>query len=929
MSNIFEPITGSVLLQIKKRQEKISQEFRDNKTIAWLNSNGAFVRLKSSVDIIDENLRGRLGQKNDQPFELASRYTLQGGTKGGFTYNPLTATRETGELEGLSFFPDSRDLASKAGILGSESVPVYGFEGPGLIGLKPMPGIEKVSIKTVGEGYLREATINLRANSIEQLNILDALYFRLGYSILLEWGHTAYFTNDDEFISNPYEEIILSKGKNKSDILKEIEKNREESSYNYDAMFGVIENFQWNLRNDGGYDVTLKIISTGDIVDSLKISSTPLIKDTSPSQENNEKSLFEKSILKSKLHSILIPLQYYSGNIDLESSLLTKLIGWATSNPFLVVRGQGTKNILFSKNDIIPNSKVTLNREANKDILPDLVGYRLRIPKWNFPFSSTIRDNEEYTEIMVYGGVDKDIKIGGRTQSEFFSKDYTPTEYGSYIKLGLLFDLINNLFVYGTDQEKLLELETDLDSAKVFIHPYSVSPDPDICLYHNTSPAFEAEVLNKLTDNKFVESRYTGNLLRIHVNIKYILSVFEKTIDENNNISLKPFLTNLLQGINSCLGGLNKFNIITQTDKNGKEKINIISLYNNPLNYAPESLYNPDDPNNKILEIYGTNTIFKDVSLSSELTNEVTSLISISAQAQNFETNSEGGDAFSYLNEGVEDRIISKKIIKDEPPLPPPTPNSPLEISSSPDSASELEDPFYTTSQNFTTEQEQAINKNLTKELLATTSKTKRKGNLTLYKEYVRILYATRERYQIPESSLNSSTAKNILKDLIQDELSTNSQSSGKSIIIPLNLSFSMQGFSGFKLFNEFVIPTDFLPISYQYSGGEPKFKFVVSGIDHEITSNSWETSISTYMAPLLIEKYIVKQKPFTGFKAVLTPQMQEDLDQNRVTVYAADATSANTQTQQDINLRQQQLQQQANQDNTPFDSGVTPVENP
>ena len=59
------------------------------------------------------------------------------------------------------------------------------------------------------------------------------------------------------------------------------------------------------------------------------------------------------------------------------------------------------------------------------------------------------------------------------------------------------------------------------------------------------------------------------------------------------------------------------------------------------------------------------------------------------------------------------------------------------------------------------------------------------------------------------------------------------------------------------------------------------------------------------------IEKYIVKQKPFTGFKAVLTPQMQEDLDQNRVTVYAADATSTNTQTQQDINFIQQQLQQQ------------------
>ena len=310
MSNIFEPISNDAYKQIEVRPTKISGSFRDNETIAWLNSNGAFVRLKSSIDITDEKLRENIGEIGDQPFELASRYTLQGGIKGGFTFGDKTSIQTEDGIE-TGYIGSSRDLSPKSGILGSEFAPAYGFEGTSITGLKPMPGIEKVSIKTVGEGYLREATINLRANSPEQLNILDVLYFRPGYSVLLEWGHTAYFTNDGIFEKNPYKEISLY-NKNKSQILKEIEENREESSYNYDAMFGVIENFQWNFRDDGGYDVTLKLISTGDIVDSLKING---VSSPAPTQDDNSSS--EKDVLpyikeynKSIFHKNLTPLLY-------------------------------------------------------------------------------------------------------------------------------------------------------------------------------------------------------------------------------------------------------------------------------------------------------------------------------------------------------------------------------------------------------------------------------------------------------------------------------------------------------------------------------------------------------------------------------------------------------------------------------------------
>lgn len=882
MSNIFEPITGSALSQIKVRQTKISQEFRDNETIAWLNSNGAFVRLKSSVDTIDDNLKQF---SNDQPYTLASRYTLEGGIQSGLTNEGM---KRGSQHSGI---PPSSNAA-------------YGFENS-ILGPKPMPGIEKVSIKTVGEGYLREATINLRANTPEQLNILDTLYFKLGYSALLEWGHTAYFTNDEEFKNNSYKEINLSKGKTKSDILEEIEKNREESSYNYDAMFAVVENFQWNLRDDGGYDVTLKLISTGDIVDSLKINSTPLISDLNQKGKSSEEgsTAFEKNLLKSKLHSLLIPILYYSGNLELGGNFFTRLLGWATNNPFLVSRGTSLKTFFFQKEDIIPESTSTLIKPKNT------IGYRLKFPNLNFPFSPHIKNNPEYSEVMVYGGVDEDIKIGERTQNEFFKKDYIPTEYGSYIKLGLLFDIINNLFIYGDDNENLVELETDLDSSKCFIHPYSSSPDPSICLYYNSRliiPTGGENVLRKLTDTNFIDDKYTGNLLRIHVNIQYILNTFEQNLDENGDISLKSFLKNLLQGINLCLGGLNKFNIITQTDLDGKEKINIISLYNNPINYTLPSFYDPEDPNNKILEIFGNETLFHNISLSSELTNDVSSLVSISAQAGNYETNSEGGDAFSYLNKGIEDRIIPKKTIKEE---------NLLEKALT-ESAQELSNPIYNTSQTFTSEQEEAIKNNQT-DIVQTTSKTSRKGNLALYIEYLQTLYTSIPRDNLSKTTLTSASAKSTLKDLIKDELSTNTQTAGKSIIIPINLSFTMQGFSGWKLFNEFVIPTNFLPNNYQYPEGEPKFKFVVSGIDHEITSNLWKTSISTYMAPLLIKKYITKQEPYVGPIEDYSLIINEALEENRATVFAPDATRTNNIPQQDIDSISEQINNnEANQDN-------------
>jgi hypothetical protein len=59
-------------------------------------------------------------------------------------------------------------------------------------GYSPMPGIISAEIKSLNRGSLEKAFIKIRANDRRQLDILDILYMRLGYTVLLEWGNSLY-----------------------------------------------------------------------------------------------------------------------------------------------------------------------------------------------------------------------------------------------------------------------------------------------------------------------------------------------------------------------------------------------------------------------------------------------------------------------------------------------------------------------------------------------------------------------------------------------------------------------------------------------------------------------------------------------------------------------------------------------------------------
>lgn len=195
-----------------------------------------------------------------------------------------------------------------------------------LYGVRPRPGITNMSIKSHNRfGSLRTATVNFTVFSPEQMEIMELLYMRPGFSVLLEFGHSVNisqvksdstpstmqetdlsFENELKtrfFDGNVNTESLLNEvavvadtigyevnntsvgvdlfnqdtPPNSDAIIKLINQKRIENNYAYDAVFGLVKNFNWTVRPDGGYDCTTSIVSKGEIIESLTVDVSPLI----------------------------------------------------------------------------------------------------------------------------------------------------------------------------------------------------------------------------------------------------------------------------------------------------------------------------------------------------------------------------------------------------------------------------------------------------------------------------------------------------------------------------------------------------------------------------------------------------------------------------------------------------------------------------
>ena len=349
---VFSP---EVIRQIEARQTFLGVNPKQDKHLIYQNNKTAFVRLASSI-----NIGSTPTPVNNSPFpafslppspfqtsqqnqsvstlestkplsnrnlpltlsgdNLAKECVLFGGTVSVNT-SEKTFQPKYGVGEGIS--NADTNLNYSPGGFGDQKIDLttpsaYGWGGLGSQGYRPMPGIIDANVTFYNRGALAKATVNCKVYSIEQLQIFDLLYFRIGYTMLLEWGHNIFIDNTintgngnydpdlinrSTFFTQPFEKFF-DNNSTQNDIIALIKTQRLADSYNYDAMLGKVVNFSWKFNTDGSYDISLNLVGLGDVIEALKINTS-----TTGNTGKKPSELFSDEELKLKEKNININSQ--------------------------------------------------------------------------------------------------------------------------------------------------------------------------------------------------------------------------------------------------------------------------------------------------------------------------------------------------------------------------------------------------------------------------------------------------------------------------------------------------------------------------------------------------------------------------------------------------------------------------------------------
>lgn len=869
--------------QIKTRQTILGKNQKSPQDIVWENGKSGWVRLASSVDIDNQEIPfyntgsnewemvsdgGReyreslLGQYIDR-----SRLVLEGGLsdKGlvyeenhrwGITNGPGAFNKHFND-----YFTDTEN-----GIWSDEN---YGFGGDYEFGLNPIPGILSFETKTNNNGSLRFATLTIKANSRRQFEWIETLYLRLGYTMLLEWGNSSYpiLEGDDiTYESNPYhlyKEFVLSQftvpqeGVEGFDSRREngalsriddykawarqeyfysqIENFRRKSQGNYDGFLGKVENFSWEFQKDGTYLITLKLISIGSVVESLKINiNHNSILGKNLGSNKPQKAYQRQNSLLTMIHNATEPL------ITSE----TRDESWFTGMWTPGVMGSGAATAILS---FIVDAETETTRTFKSRRSDYLVYEHIK----NYANSSEVEVTEEMLENasnLVYAccGI------------------FGDTHLVKYLRFGSLLEMLNeNFLIYGdptSDNEDGTPLLFALDTSSNqygFSSKISMSSDPSKMIVRFGGNILGQDIKIFDEDEHQIEIFHTQtegvdvcNIMNLYFSYAFLESIIVTNTDEETGaLDLYKFLKSLLNEANILLGGVNKFNL-RLVDKNfGSEDSplvkSVVEFYDEVSPFEVDKL-RKDNDEIPSLTLFGLpskqGSFVTDYQFRTEITKDLATMIAVGAQA-NGQSVGEDATLLSRWNYGLVDLIMPAKVDKDK------------YIQKADEKAAS----YF----NLISLYQDYIS-SFVKPQGTTTTITQETNNINITGQFLGGPYIdlieTSTGYGFkdcnitqPSGARNNSligfieTQKALFNTFYAFEAIGKKQSTPFIGFLPVGLTITMDGLSGIRIFDKLKVDSKFLPSNY----GET-LDFIITQLDHKIEGNKWYTTIGTQSIPKL-----------------------------------------------------------------------------
>jgi len=805
------PLNKGVKDQLELRQKVIGDDHDDafpngidSRHRMLFNSKGAWIRLTSSVNVLDEetikyeadtkqyqynyyygqlasdNINNNRKALNNKTNVLARNNVLEGGVL-AFNYD------EDGKIKGKR---RSRvDLSQSDNPYGVNSI----YASTPDTGFKPMMGITELKVKSKSTyGSLKEMEINIVAHNQEQISILENLYFRPGFDMLLEFGNAAYLDKNGKVTTHTFGmSSSFLNGTAKEKILEKIEENKKESGYNYEGLLGKVINFSWDLNMDGSYDCTLKLITSGEVMESI-----------STIKYDSKTSSARKNVSGKDPSSDLLINFFKSCKALVYSDSQKESIEKINTLSNLEVTGEYISGDISSE-EAEERKKETLEKAP---LTIEEVEKTYNIPK-NTLKVNTFTSAFRYVKQQEY---DDD----GNEKTSFKTKGFTV-----YISLVGLAACLNRLFVDGLTDSKEKPVSTFGTNPKVSKYvtfsgnisnnPYSFGkpydegtgdrgPSPKQ-LYGGNRYGVEVDApfecisaYSKLSQG-YPTSFSMDSPYFLFVSFDYLISLQRAFLDEkkNNNDkvqSIFSFYKKVLSDVSTAFGNISKLDL----HLDGKSQKWII---------IDRNLYEPvtkkkDMP---IINLIGKNSLVTNFSLNSKISSKLASMLSIASSSSG---NGAGIEGLFKYNEGLVDRYEEVPDYSDEAAM-----------------AKAAKD------------NEISRNRNAAIEKISTT-----------YAEYLKN-YAVEDTFSSISSdhTFYMTHTRSLIKN---DESTSTGNPRSYDGLIPIDLSFTLGGMTGFRPGEAFVVGGNVLPKRYQGLIG-----FVITQVEHGIgTDNRWETDIKTKM---------------------------------------------------------------------------------
>jgi hypothetical protein len=608
MSIFKETFKDGVKNQIIARQEAILN--RTPSSIQYFNSRNAWIRMTSAVDVG--------GDKG----KLAKEYVLLGGT-----------------LTNLGKF----GYTLKSGI-GNTQSQSYSTKTPGgttnRLGIRPMPGITSIDVKSkAAYGSLREVTVNFQCWDIRQLEELELLYMRPGYSVLIEWGWAPYLKNDKTLGTNiQFVDDVLNGGKSKEEIWKTIF-TKASTDGNYEAIYGFIKNYSWNARPDGGYDCTTNIITMGEIIESLKVNYGAF----------NIQDLINKGVfglIKTK------PQDKEELSLDSEAKIAEDI-----------------------GKELIPAASDTIQSAYSQNIIAGICAELHQLIS-SAPSNKSLAQRYIATP-SKYEFIKYDIDIKNQ-QGTSLSESYKQI----YIKLSDFINILNTKVLLSDGKNPIAGLSiNDIDGNPLLClgNTHQISTNPTVCLIKN--PAYNnietnlgiavpniVEAVNKSIKPYLdaIPDRFSyldintefGTIGNIYVNLDYIYKLSTNDTlaaqdkKEKNDIILFDFIKSMMSGINTAIGNVANFDIFVDPVDSIARIIDVNYVDTTERNKAYDKAFT--------IQIHNLKSIVRNYKLESQIFPEQITTVAIGAQAKGGALGADTNTLIDF-NQNLIDRIIPKK----------------------------------------------------------------------------------------------------------------------------------------------------------------------------------------------------------------------------------------------------------------------------